>query len=198
MLKQHKKKEFAKFFESEVKCNSVSYISQNCIGQRFYLLQKTQYRSPTIGLWMKPRDFLDFALNLREYLNQKIKLVESDSSIYGYPVGKIGDAVLYFQHYSSFKHAEQSWERRCERVNYSNLFFILTDRDGFNEVDFKNFLDLPTERKILFTNNSSFYSENVILLPKRKGETCVGDLFTDYQTLNSRKVRLRLKSILSK
>jgi hypothetical protein len=72
-------KRFYKRFHDADHC----YISQNCIGGRFYELEGRGYTSPTVGLWFKPTDFLSFCKDLETNLNSNISLDSEETAAVG-------------------------------------------------------------------------------------------------------------------
>lgn len=79
-----------------------------------------------------------------------------------YPIGKLDDVTIYFQHYDSFEQAKEKWDERKKRIDKTKLFVLFTDRDGCTYEDFVEFDSLPYN-KVVFTNKpypkikSSFY-----------------------------------------
>lgn len=120
-----------------------------------------QFRSPTVNLWFKPEDFLKLLQAPTKYIGKQPIEVLCDSV--NYPVGKIDDITIFFQHYKNFDEAKQKWLQRSERVDYNNLFIIMTDRDGCTEEMIKEFDELPYKNKVIFTHKpypkykSAFY-----------------------------------------
>lgn len=79
------------------------------------------------------------------------ELIEYPDIDHEYPVGKLDDVIIYFVHYASFHEAKEKWEERKKRINYNNLFFIFTERDGCNYEMIKEFENLPYKNKVVFT-----------------------------------------------
>ena len=140
--------------KEKLRNQNFTILSSNCIGGVIYHKLGLRFLSPTINLWFKPNDFLKFIENLEYYLKTEI-LIESRSSNLGYPVGILGEGdrkiYLYFQHYNSFDEAKRKWNSRKKRVNLENLFIIMTDRDGADEEDLKEFDQLCFKNKIVLT-----------------------------------------------
>lgn len=58
-----------------------------------------KFMSPTINLWMKPKDFIKYCSNLKHYSQCKLEFL--DSSLYlsaseKYPVACLDDIIIYF------------------------------------------------------------------------------------------------------
>lgn len=54
-----------------------------------------------------------------------------------YPVGLLDDLRIYFEHYKSESEAKAKWEELTNRINYSNLFVLFSDRDGCTESELR-------------------------------------------------------------
>src|SRR5579872_2821076 len=77
----------------------ISIISSNCIGGKLSELAGEPYRSPTVGLWFWPDDFVKFAADLRRYVAEPLIYDRDESERMAYPVGRICDVRLMFMHY---------------------------------------------------------------------------------------------------
>lgn len=53
-----------------------------------------------------------------------MEFIPSDKN---YPVAKLDDVTIHFVHYKTEQEAREKWNRRKERVNYDNLFFVTVD-----------------------------------------------------------------------
>ena len=143
------RKHFINNNRRRLKNKTPSIISSTCNGGVIYSDLGLQFRSPTVNLWLEPKDFLIMCKDLKKYLNGPLRQKKSDLN---YPVGTIYDITIYFQHYSNFDEAKMKWEERAKRVDYENLYVIMTDRDGCSESDICEFENLPIKNKVLFTH----------------------------------------------
>ena len=84
------------------------------------------------------------------YLSQDI--IEVPNSGYEHPVGKLYDIYLYFVHSQSFDEAKESWMKRKQRINLSNLYLVMTENDGCDFSVMKDFDALPLKNKVVFTH----------------------------------------------
>lgn len=64
-----------------------------------------------------------------------------------YPVGKLDDIFLYFNHYDSFEDAASAWERRKKRLNRNNIIVVSSTAEEDVAMEFIN---LPIENKLIF------------------------------------------------
>ena len=132
-----------------LKNDSPTIISNNCVAGVIYHDLGLRFNSPTINLYFKAEDFLRFADNLERYLSLEVEKVDSPLP---YPVGRIGDVMLFFMHYKSFDEAKAKWEERSKRVDFHNLFFIMTEREGCTQSIAKKFDRLNYDHKVLLTH----------------------------------------------
>lgn len=69
-----------------------------------------------------------------------------------YPIGKLDQIKLYFQHYKSEEEAKTKWEERKKRIDMSNCFILFSDRDGCIYDQLKEFDSLDFSFKIVLCN----------------------------------------------
>lgn len=144
---KHVKKDYL----TRYKGGSPTIISCNCIGGILYHELNLQFCSPTINLYMNCEDFIKFCENLEYYLS--LEIIEYTGPIErDYPLGMLGDILIYFVHYHSLEEAKEKWEIRKKRMDMDNIFIIATDRDGCNDALIKRFSELPYEKKKLFAH----------------------------------------------
>ena len=154
--------------------NPPSIICRHCWGGLLYHTLGLQFRSPFINMFIMEADFNKLAKNFNHYMQQELVfLKEGHDPIlnHNYPIVKLDDITIYFNHYTSFEEAKTKWEERKKRINYDNLFFETTTEEKNLALEF-NSLQLP--RKICFTrfNIDSPYIVNCqdLLLESQKGQ----------------------------
>ena len=134
------------------KNKDISIISNNCIAGFLCRDLGIPYNSPTVGLQFTQAGFVDFCRNFSYYIQLPITyhpdLPENDFRALGgenidFPVGKLGDLVLFLQHYKTVEEAATAWERRRERLNSSKLFFIFMAYDNTETSIISDFESLP-------------------------------------------------------
>lgn len=167
-------------------------ISSNCIGSKIYQLMNLPYNTPSVGLFFFAPDFIKFASNLKEYINNKLvpinssKYVEANESIRlngMYPIGKLGDVEIHFLHYSDWSEVLKKWNSRSLKINYDRLFFIFTDRDLCNYSILRAFDQLPYSKKVCFTAKK-YDLRSCVQIPIFSTRNCVGDLYNNFHILN--------------
>lgn len=160
-----KRRILSRIVKKKVNISNVSLISQNCIGGVIYHDTNQKFLSPTVNLYILPKDFIKFVNNLNYYLSLTPKVEMGEK----YPIGFLDDIKIYFMHYSSPEEAVEKWEERKQRINFNKIFVIMVERDGFDDEVFKDFLNIKYP-KILFTRNEKYISNNSVYLKKFKNE----------------------------
>lgn len=173
-----------------------SFISSNCLGGRFSQLLDVQYRSPTVGLYFYPGDFLNFVSDLPRNLQADVDADEPSSAQQGYPVGVVNACKIHFMHYASFAAAKQKWNERKSRVDLAKAIFIFTDRDGATYQDLLAFDELPFERKMLFVHRPYPELRSAIYIKGFERAGQVGELYSLSHYLNSALTSQKLQEYL--
>lgn len=130
-------------------------ITNNCIGGIIYHNLGLRFRSPTINLYIKGKEYLVFCENIEYYLSCDLE-EEADNNIQ-FPVGVLRskDGIhmpihIYFQHYKSFHEAKLKWVERCQRVNWGNIYFLWEFYDEVYDTELiKEFDRLPIKKYCL-------------------------------------------------
>lgn len=161
-----------------------SFISSNCLGGRFSRILNRQYRSPTVGLYFFPTDYLNFISDLPAALKGELVQDTNLSTEAGYPVGYIGDCQIRFMHYSDFESAKARWDSRRQRVDFNKTFFIFTDRDGASYEHLKIFDKLPYARKIAFVRQRYPELKHAVFVGGYENSSEVGELYSEWHRLN--------------
>ena len=137
-------------------------FASNCVGGVLYSELKLLFRSPTINLWIPPADFIKFCTNPHAYMSIPFEAIASDKP---YPVAHCGDITLHLVHYASVQEAQEAWQRRAKRINWDNIFIMMSERDGCTEQDLKNFDALPNPHKVVFVHQLMPQIGSYIYLP---------------------------------
>lgn len=139
----------------KLKNDNFTILCSNCIGGIIYHRLGKQFLSPTINMFIKEPDFVEFCLYLDYYLSQKLEFMESDES---YPVGKLrGDGnqipsvLLHFNHDKTPETAEADWEKRKKRIVRDNLYIILYNLSEVTEEQLKKLETVPCNNKVVLT-----------------------------------------------
>lgn len=124
-------------------------ISDNCLAGMLYHDYGMRFNSPTINTFIHAYDynrFLEYIINKQDISN----VTQMPSSPGECPKGLInGDVRIDFTHYRTFEEGAAKWKERAARINYDNLFVIMTEKscrkdlvDKFNSLRFKHKLAL--------------------------------------------------------
>lgn len=103
-----------------------SILCSNCIGGIISHNLGLKFMSPTVNLTINNRDFIKLVTNLDYYLNCEMisnpqRAIETDC-----PVGMLDDVEIVFTHYKTFEEARDKWNERKQRINYDNLYIMMT------------------------------------------------------------------------
>lgn len=160
----------------------ISLISSDCLGGIILHEEQKRFLTPTINLYFNADDFVKFVLNLNYYLSIKPKPFPTKEK---YPVLLLDDIKLFCVHYKSFEEAIEKWVERKKRIIDNNIVILMSDRNGFTDETYNNFLNIPYP-KILLTCNPKFTIDSV-LVKKYAQANCIGDL-SKYTFFGKRRV----------
>lgn len=132
-----------------LKNKNPTVFSANCNGAMILHDMKCRYNSPFVNLFLLPDDFLKFLKSPEKYLNAEPIELKTNQI---YPVGLVGDIIVYFMHYKNFDEAKQKWVERSKRVDMNNLFIMMTDKNGCTEKHIAEFDSLPYKNKVILTH----------------------------------------------
>lgn len=154
-------------------------ISSNCIGSGVYQDLSLKYNTPTAGLFFYAPCYIKFIHNLQYYCNQNLSFKKDSRYVTGpvsYPIGMLDDIEVHFLHYADENEATEKWNRRVKRINYSNLFYIFTDRDQCTYKELSEFDSFDSQAKLCFSSKNYPELKSLIFIKEDEGEECVGDL----------------------
>lgn len=128
---------------------TATILSSNCNGAFILHDMGCRFNSPTVNLVFAPKDYLKFVRNPQYYLDAVP--VELKGTGNPFPVGVLNDILVYFMHYETFEEAKAKWIERSKRVDMSNVYLMMTERNGCTYEDLLAFDALPYEHKVVFT-----------------------------------------------
>ena len=158
-------------FRRKLKNTDFTIFASNCNGTMITHDLGQQFRSPFVNLWVTSGEFVQFLEQPHHYLEQELVFVEST---YPYPVARLGDITLYFQHYESAQQVLQIWKRRKSRINWDNLFVMMTDRDRCTPDLLRRFDSLPYRNKVVFTHVPMPEIASAVYIPGFEDQDSVG------------------------
>ncbi|WP_022765631.1 DUF1919 domain-containing protein [Butyrivibrio sp. XPD2006] len=159
-----------KIDRARLKNKDFSIISNNCIGGVISHDLGLQFKSPTVNLLIKPDDFVKFLENFDYYKNLEIVEIPYYTD---YPVGMLGDIPLFFKHYNTFDEAVAKWKERMNRINYDNLFIMMSDRFCMSYSSLERFEKLPFKNKVCFTAKDYPEFEHCVQVKKKANNASV-------------------------
>ena len=170
-------KRYVSNMRKKLKNNSVSIISNNCIGGILYHDLGIKFNSPTINTLIYGDEYIDFIKNLKAYISCEL---EYDTSSKDYPIGTLGfkngkTIHIHFLHDKSFEEAKTKWDRRKERIDYDNLFIIYEHFNKFDD-DIVYEFDKLDQSKVVFTHKNFKQIKSANYISACKNETSFGTI----------------------
>jgi len=137
----------------KLRASKVTIISDNCWGGIAYKTLGLECISPFKNLFLKEDHYLKLLSNLSYYMNQDLQFAyycEDEAKKVKYPVMRLDDVYIHFNHDVDGEAATQKWERRKKKINYDNLFVEMYTKDveaarRFSQLD-------AYEKKLCFVN----------------------------------------------
>lgn len=162
-----------------LKNKTFTLFSSNCNGCCICHDLGLQFRSPFVNLCLSAEDYIKFLRDPKKYLDSPLVfLVDTDKA---YPLGMIRDITLHFMHYATAQEAESAWNRRKQRINWDNLFVLMSDRDGCTQELLEEFDKLPYPNKAVFTHTPMPHIRSAVYIPgfEKDGEVGNCDAFVN-------------------
>ncbi|MBR2635114.1 MAG: DUF1919 domain-containing protein [Clostridia bacterium] len=160
-----------------MKNDQCTIISSNCTGGFISHWLGLRFNSPTVNLFIKPKDFIKILENFDYYFDSKTEIYECIDHDKNYPVGEFETGVkLWFMHYTSFEDAVQKWKQRCGRIDKNNLYIIMVERDSCTEEDLLRFDKLPYENKVCLVHKDYNRVQCAYRIPGFEEKNEVGQL----------------------
>jgi uncharacterized protein (DUF1919 family) len=175
---------FARYHKSKLKNKEFSIICNNCVAGLIYKKFGLPYLTPTVGLFFYSEDYIKFLQNFEYNIRQPLKFATVSKHLKSaallkkrpYPVGILGnDIEIHFIHYKTPEEALEKWNRRKERINFKNLFFIYSDRDDFHEEFLQTYEIMPFKHKIFLSSKPRGNSDLVVFVKDYEKESQVGE-----------------------
>lgn len=182
-----------------LKNRDFSIISNNCFAGFVYDIYGLPYRTPTIGMYFYPDEYLKFVKNLKENLKHELEPLTFEDSQYkelltkdGHQdalLGKVNGIEVVLLHYHEFNEAKEKWARRCKRVDFNNLVIKYSDQNHFEQKHYDEFKKLDYKNKLFFTSNHAYENEEyVYFIKKFENEGyAVDDLKSSRKVINYKK-----------
>lgn len=143
-----------------------SIIANNCHGGLISKSYGMPFYSPTVNLQVLPEEFPKFCANLKHYMDAELveykELSDAHKTycehMFGYtpmeyPMGLVDDVLIVFQHSDDFGTAKDEWDRRKERVDYSQVYYLFHANNIKYMDAVKEFLALDLPHSAVVTEN---------------------------------------------
>lgn len=121
--------------------NCPTIISNNCWGGIVYNTLGMECISPFKNLFLEDSDYLKLLDNLELYLKNDLIFSSYGRDVHSgavYPIMKLMDIHIHFNHSTSIEDAVRDWNRRVKKVNYENLFIEMYTESKENAKLFAN------------------------------------------------------------
>lgn len=122
VIKKRTKNYYRRYYSKKYHGGEYTLLSSNCIGGIINNRVGQPQNSPTFNLWISQSEFITFVLDLRHYLQQDLRFIDTT---FNYPVAMLDDIHIYFSHYQSCKQAKEEWDKRKKRIIWDNIYIIL-------------------------------------------------------------------------
>lgn len=142
-------------------------ITNNCWGGVICNNYGMEFKTPTINLQILPEEFPDFCENLEWYMSRELVecrrlrswhkeyLKNMFQEVPKFPMGRIGDILVVFQHYESFEEAKEKWDKRKKRVDYESIGYLFHVKDERYSKYAKEFINLKLPNSVCITEDFS-------------------------------------------
>ena len=122
-----RKKKITKMREL-LKNRNFTIIASNCCGAILTHDLGIRFNTPTVNCFFEADDFVKFCENLPYYLSLDPVFLYWHEQ---YPVCGVGDVKIFAMHYKTAREFIDAWNRRRKRVNFDELFIMMTDRERY-------------------------------------------------------------------
>lgn len=173
-----------KRMRARLKADSVSFFTPNCLGGLLFHDLGLQFRSPTVNLMLLQTDFAKFMLDMEAYLKKEFVFFEKQGM--NCPCAHLGDITVHFTHYNSPQDAVTKWNSRVKRIDYSNIFIFIEERDGLTKEQIQALGKLPVKGIVAFTAHEYSDIPYAVFLPKYEKDGEIGNILRRNILDNSR------------
>lgn len=162
----------------KLKDENFTIISNNCWGGTVYESYGIIKKSPTVGMFIMPEDYLKFIANLDHYFRLPLEFINPDESKWKevlqnksnwntYLICRLGDIELHMLHYHDKEIARRKWESRVKRVNNKKMIFKFNDQNGATKDQILKFMQMPMKNKLCFVSDNAYRVTDEIIVVKQ-------------------------------
>lgn len=157
-LNEQRTKRYVNKYEAKLRSrltnDNFTILSSSCAGGIIYNRLGKQFLSPTINMYFKQGDFLKFCCNLKHYISCDLQFENSPEN--NFPVAKLDDIYLFFNHDKTEENAAKNWNKRKARINYDNIYILMYSADYLKKEDYQKLNNVKCNNKIVLTENKNF------------------------------------------
>lgn len=168
----------AKWRSKQLLVRDFTIISNNCWGGTIYESYGMQKKTPFVGMFIMPKDYLALAKNLAYYLDQPLHFINAEESKWcnklknksnwgTYLIGKLDDIELHMLHYHDEALARKKWSERVKRVNFDKLVFKFNDQNDCIPQYIEEFMNLTLLNKLCFVASEQLRVTKEVILIKQ-------------------------------
>lgn len=172
-----------------IKNKNFSIICNNCWGGGIYQQMKLSYNTPFVGLYIFADDYIRLLSDFEQNMNNQLKFIKTSKYEkankdriqfkLNYPIGLLGDNIeIHFLHYYDENEAIDKWNRRKDRMNWDNLYFVFSERDLCEPRHIQKFAELNLPNKVCFTANNYSNLDSTVWIKDYEKDGQVGDIYT--------------------
>ena len=177
-------------WSEKLRNDNFTIFASDCTGGVLYHELNKRFLSPTINMYFDAQDFMRFIENPEKYFYIPMELDKKSSLDEGYPVAKLGDIKLHLVHYKTIEEAQQKWLQRIERINWTNVYYVMNDRNGCTNKDieqFDEFLNKNGRKGVIFMHLPKGKIKNGFYIHGSEAQECV-DTMTAYTSILHRRM----------
>lgn len=176
------KANYLRTYKHKLQVKDFTVVSNNCWGGILYQDLGLPYQTPFVNMFMFADCYLKLVKNFNTYM--RIEMVVSNASRYfetptTYPVGHLNDVEIHFIHYSFSDPVLEMWQRRCERINYEKLLFVMSERDGSTPQHIEDF-NSQSFAKLVFTRFKYLGKDVYRIFPFLSNEVLPADVLMGF------------------
>ncbi len=155
------------------KTKKVSIISNNEWGKNYFINNKIDFNTPTIGTYFTPEDYILFLENFDWCINKTPLKKEKSNTCY--PVGIISlpdnkEIYIHFTQEREWDIAIKNWEdRKIKLPKKSEILFKFCDREfkgKFSEELLNRFINIKLPKKVIFVSEYFNYQNRDLIKNK--------------------------------
>lgn len=134
----------------------ITIVCNMCLGGVLYHDYGMRFCSPFINMMIPTSHFIELLAEID--LIADMDIIDVTPEGHRYPIGLLNSKwELHFMHYQTYYDAVTKWKKRCLRMDFSNIYFIMVETHSSSYSDIVAFDKLPFENKIVLS--SKLYPE---------------------------------------